>query len=125
MKAVLPETCSLVVEWCSYHYGNNLAGIAFFDPTSVDPTYPHGDLNILLVLHNGPDEDRQRYDIKARMLMNTLLPNQEVKCRIQTVEEINQLAALQLPLLAIYLQSSQISFDPWNILQRAQATLRK
>lgn len=125
MKAVLPETCSLVVEWCRYHYGDNLAGIAFFDPACIDCAYPRGDLNILLMLHTSPDKDRQRYDIKAQVLMNTLLLDQEVKCRIQTIEEIGQLVELQLPLLAIYLQTAEIVFDPWEILQKAQATLSK
>lgn len=112
-----------ILKWCQYHYKDNVAGIALFDPKPVNEAFPSGDINVLLVLFSAPLEQRERYDLVAERLVNTLVPDRILTCRIQTVDEIQSLANLQMPLLSIYLNSANILYDPIQALAQAYQTI--
>jgi hypothetical protein len=116
------EITEEMAHWCHYYYKDNLAGLAFYNPAAVNQGFPCGDINLLLLLNEAPADALNRYKAIETILKN-LAPGYEFVCRIQTVDEIRTLAALQLPLLAIYLQESEIVYDPQGVLQTAQATL--
>jgi hypothetical protein len=112
-----------ILDWCHYHYKDNLAAVALFDPKPVNVSFPNGDVNVLLILHSAPSEERERYALVAERLVNTVVPNKHLMCRIQTVDEIQSLSGLKLPLLAIYLTDADIIRDPAQVLANACATL--
>lgn len=120
---IVPEIREVILQWCQYHYKDNLAGLAFFDPLAASAGYPRGDINLLMVLHSSPDNDRKRYDKVTQVLVSNLVLDQDVICRVQTVEELHLLAAMKLPLLNIYLQKAQIIYDPQQVLCQSQAAL--
>jgi hypothetical protein len=122
---IVPEIREVVLQWCLYHYKGNLAGLAFFEPRAASADYPRGDINLLLLLYHSPDEDRKRYDKVTQVLVNNLVLDKDVVCRVQTVDELNLLVEMKLPLLAIYLQHAEIIYDPQGILCLAQSTLMK
>lgn len=117
------ETRRDVLEWCKYHFENNLVGLAFFDPAPVDDNYPSGDLNLLIVVHVAPEETRERYELVTQMLVRNLAPSQTMTCRVQTAGELNLLAQMRLPLLAIYLHEAEIIYDPQKVLTESRSTL--
>lgn len=123
MKNFRFEISEEMVHWCHYYYKDNLAGMTFYNPAAVIPDFPCGDINLLLLLNEAPDDAISRYKAIETILKN-LAPGYQFVCRIQTVDEIKLLAALQLPLLAIYLQESEIVFDPQGVLQDAQAIVK-
>ena len=118
------ETVTAIADWCRYHYRDSLLGLALFDPTPVNAEYPHGEINVLVVLDWAPAEARDRYDAVGDELLKGLAPNHSLTCRIQTVDEIGALAEMKLPLLAIYLTKAEILHDPRGFLRAAQVTLR-
>src|SRR5262245_34898520 len=97
-----------LVEWCQFHYQKNLDGLCLFDPTAVRADFPHSDINVLLVLKHAPQLARERYDAAAEVLMKAVIPGRKVLCRIQTVEEMEILHEMRLPLLNIYLTHVEI-----------------
>jgi hypothetical protein len=125
MKFSTEEIQQEILNWCQYHYQDNVAGIALFDPKPVNEAFPSGDINVLLILYTAPLEQRQRYDLVAERLVNSLVPDRVLTCRIQTVDEIQSLANLQMPLLAIYLNSTEILYDPKHVLAQARQSMEK
>jgi len=105
-----------LVNWCKHHFGENLIGVGLFDPARVRSSYPRGDINVLVVLDSAPENERERYDLITEMLVQNLAPNKMLTCRVQTREEMNDLAEMKLPLLKIYTTKVDILFDPKNIL---------
>jgi len=112
-----------ILEWCQYHFENNLVGLAFFDPTQVDPSYPKGEINVLVAVHLAPEETRERYDLISEMLIKNLAAGHSLTCRVQTAGELSMLSTLQLPLIEIYLRHAEIIYDPQQILAAMQKTL--
>jgi len=112
-----------LIDWCQYYYGGNLVSLALFDPTPVVTDYPHGEVNILVGLQTAPDQERKRYEQVGEILLKNLIADKAVTCRIQTIEELDTLAQLKLPLLAVYLQYADIIYDPKGTLQSVQAKL--
>ncbi|MCP4361770.1 MAG: hypothetical protein GY796_27475 [Chloroflexi bacterium] len=80
------ESRTELIEWCQYHYQDNLAGLALFDPEPVRSDYPRGDINVLLLLHNTPAEERKRYDGSLRIQgvysYTILLANLKLRARV-------------------------------------------
>ncbi len=113
------------LEWPQYHYKDNLAGLVFFNPRVVNNDYPCGDINVLVVLKESPEQDRERYDRVAQILVRNLIADKELLCRIQTVNEIEMLHEIQLPLLNIYLTHTCITNDPHCLLEAAKAVVHK
>jgi hypothetical protein len=109
-----------IIRWCHYHYESNLAGLAFFDPVVVEESFPGGDINLLLLVQEAPPDSRDRYDSKTEVILRNLAPECKLVCRIQTIDEIQMLGQLQLPLLGIYLAAADIAYDPQNVLVEAQ-----
>ena len=112
-----------ILDWCQYHYKDNLAALALFDPKPINATFPSGDVNVLLILHSAPAEARDRYDLVAERLVGTIVPDSQVTCRIQTVDEIQSLADLQMPLVSIYLNRAEIFYDPAQVLTEVRRTI--
>jgi hypothetical protein len=106
-----------LAEWCRYHFTQNLVSIGLFDPRKTDPSYPSSDVNVLIVLRMAPKNERERYDLITEMLVKNLAPGRSLTCRVQTVEELDMLAELRLPLLNIYLNEIEIVYDPKNVLK--------
>ena len=113
-----------LVSWCKHHFDENLVALGLFDPLGVDPTYPRGDLNVLIVVNMAPENERERYDIVTEMLVQNLAPGKTLKSRLQTTGELNMLASLKLPLLEIYLRDIEIIHDPQKLLESARANLK-
>ena len=120
---IVSEIREVILQWCHYHYKDNLAGLAFFEPRAANGDYPRGDINLLMLLYTSPDEDRKRYDKVTQVLVNNLVLDKDIVCRVQTVTELDLLAEMKLPLLAIYLQHTEIFYDPQGVLCKAHATL--
>src|SRR5687768_9801255 len=116
------EISEEMAHWCHYYYKDNLAGLAFYNPAAVNQEFPCGDINLLLLLNEAPADTLNRYKA-IELILKNLAPGYHFICRIQTVNEIQTLAALQLPLLAIYLQEAEIVYDPQRVLQAVQETL--
>ena len=110
------ESRTTILQWCQSHYGDNLVGLAFFDPRVADPHYPSGDINVLLIVRSAPAEARERYDVVAEELVKNLIPEKSLTCRIQTAGELYDLVMLRLPLAEIYLTELEIAYDPHNVL---------
>jgi len=113
-----------LVSWCQYNYGDNLIGLAVFDPTRVDASYPRRDINILMVVNMAPENERERYELVNEMLIQNLARGKSLTCRMQTVGELNMLASLKLPLLDIYLRDAEIIHDPQNVLATVRENLQ-
>lgn len=120
----IPQTLTRTLnEWCQFYYGKQLAALALFDPALVNADYPRAEINVLLVFHAAPAQARARYDLASQSLIKSVVPDQTIQCRIQTVEEINLLAEMGLPLLEIYLREADILYDPQGVLHTARAAL--
>jgi hypothetical protein len=117
------ETRQSILDWCRYHYADNLLGVAFFDPARVNAAYPRGDINVLVVLEQAPAEERERYDAKIDIVLKRLAASQRVMCRIQTAAELQAIQELGLPVLDIYLRQAEVAHDPHLLLQNARASL--
>jgi len=113
-----------IINWCQYHYGENLVALALFDPTSVDSSYPHSDVNVLMVVNTAPENERERYELVTEMLMQNIARDTSLACRVQTVSELNMLAELGLPLFEIYLRDVESVYDPKKILETERANLK-
>jgi len=113
-----------IINWCQYHYGENLVALALFDPTSVDSSYPHSDINVLMVVNTAPENERECYEMVTEMLMQNIARDKSLACRVQTIGELNMLAELGLPLFEIYLRNVEIVYDPKKILEIERANLR-
>lgn len=120
---VSAETCQDLLEWCRHHYQRNLAGLVIFDPAPVNAQYPRSDLNILLVLDSAPALERERQETVAKMVLAVVAASHDLICRVQTVEEINALAQMKLPVLEIYLREAEILYDRDGSLRAAQSSL--
>ena len=113
-----------IVDWAAYHYGKRLEGLAFFDPAEIDQDYPRAEINLLFVLSGVSDKARDRYQSLSDGVLSVIFGDrQTIQCRIQTPEEIQSLAELELPLLRIYLQDSFIAYDPDQVLTKIYADL--
>lgn len=112
-----------LLEWCQHHYQSNLAGLVIFDPTLVNAPYPRGDLNILLVLDSAPPRERERQETVAKMVLQVVASSRSLVCRVQTVEEINLLAQMKLPVLEIYLREAEILYDRDESLRAIRSSL--
>ena len=117
------EICIALIDWCKYHYGGNLVSLALFDPKLVTANYPYSEINILVGLQTAPEQERKRYEQIGEILLKNLIPRNEIACRIQTIEELDALAQLKLPLLEIYLKHANIIYDPKGILQSVRTLL--
>jgi len=105
------------------YYQTDLAGLVIFDPTPVDENFPHGEINILLVLHSASLQEQDRYDKVGETLIKHLVPDENMMCRIQTIDELKTLAELKMPLLEIYLKHALIIYDAEGALHALQADL--
>lgn len=123
--AVTPAIRNEVVEWFQHHYETNLMALAFFDPVPVRATFPHGDVNCLVVLAQAPSGARERYDMVVEVVLKTIAPALQFVCRIQTIEEIQTLAELRLPLLEIYLKYSEIVYDREQLLNQIKTCVHQ
>ncbi len=112
-----------IINWCEYNYGGNLVALAIFDPTSVDSSYPHGEINVLMVVEIAPGNVRDRYEIVTEELMQTIARDKSLSCRVQTIGELDMLAEMGLPLFEIYLRDAEIIYDPKKILETERAKL--
>lgn len=120
---VSAETRQDLLKWCQHHYQSNLAGLVIFDPAPVNAQYPRGDLNILLVLDSAPPLERERQETVAKMVLAVVAASSNLVCRVQTVEEINTLAQMKLPVLEIYLREAEILYDRDGSLRAIRPTL--
>jgi len=123
-NSISEEFVTDIINWCQYNYGGNLVALALFDPTIVDSSYPHSDINVLMVVHMAPENVRDRYEVVTEELMQTIARDKPLSCRVQTVGELNMLASLGLPLLNIYLHDAEIIHDPQNVLLSVRENLR-
>jgi len=123
-KTVSEEFRTEITNWCKYNFGGNLVALALFDPTSVDTSYPHSDINVLMVVNMAPEDARERYEMVTEMLMQNLARDKSLTCRVQTVGELNMLAELELPLFEIYLREVEIIYDPKKVLEDERANLK-
>lgn len=113
-----------VVAWARYYYGHKLVGIIFYDPRAASQSYPCAEINLLIVLTDAPASARDRYDESLSLVIEVVMGGGfQVMCRIQTLEELNALMELQLPLLNIYMQDSQIVLDSGQALSGLKASL--
>ncbi len=124
IKSISDEFRRDILNWCQYNYGGNLVALALFDPTSVETSYPYSDINVLMVVNMAPENARDRYEVVTEELMQTIVSNKSLTCRVQTVGELNMLVELRLPLLDIYLHDAAILYDPKNILETERANLK-
>jgi len=106
-----------LVNWCKHHFEKNLVAVGLFDPTKVSQKYPHGDINVLIVLNMAPENERDRYDMVTEMLVQNLAPDKTLMCRVQTMGELTVLSNLQLPLIDIYMSDLVILHDPRKLLE--------
>jgi len=113
-----------IINWCQYNYGGNLVALALFDPASVDASYPHSDINVLMIVNMAPEDVRERYELVTEMLMQNIARDKSLTCRVQTVGELNMLAELSLPLFDIYLRDAEIIYDPKEILETERANIK-
>jgi hypothetical protein len=120
MSLLPSDLLNEIVRWCHYHYEDNLAGLAFYNPVAIDESFPHGDINLLILLNEAPAEARDRYDARTEVILRNLAPEHKLICRIQTVDEIQTLSQLQLPLVGIYLMEADIVHDPRHVLLEAR-----
>jgi hypothetical protein len=124
--SVSQEILTETVNWAKYHYGNRFKGLAFFNPAAASVTYPSSDHNLLLVLANAPVTARERYQEIADIVLGVIFGGSEnVRCAIQTPDEMQILAEMGLPLLNIYLQDCVIAADPNHLLERLRSGLKK
>ena len=112
-----------LVNWCKHHFNENLVAVGLFNPSKVNSKYPHGDINVLIVLNMAPENERDRYDLVTEMLVQNLAPNKMLTCRVQTMGELNVLASLQLPLIDIYMNDLEILHDPKKLLIKERDSL--
>lgn len=75
MRLTNEEIQREILNWCQYHYNDNVAGIALFDPKPVNEAFPSSDINVLLVLYSAPLEQRERYDLAAERLARRAIEN--------------------------------------------------
>jgi hypothetical protein len=124
--SVSQEILTETVNWAKYHYGNRLVGLAFFNPAAASMTYPSSPNNLLLVLTDAPETARERYQEIADIVLGVIFGGAEnVRCAIQTPDELQSLAELGLPLLKIYLQDCVIAEDPRQLLESLRSGLKK
>lgn len=112
-----------IIDIYKAYYQADLAGLVIFDPTPMDANFPHGEINILLVLHSASLQEQDRYDKVGETLIKHLVPDENMTCRIQTIDELKILAALKMPLVEIYLKHALIIYDTENTLHALQAAL--
>jgi len=112
-----------LVNWCKHHFNENLVAVGLFDPSKVNGKYPHGDINVLVILNMAPENERDRYDLVTEMLVQNLAPDKTLTCRVQTMGELNVLASLQLPLIDIYMSDLEIVHDPKKLLAKERDSL--
>jgi len=106
-----------LVNWCKHHFDENLVAVGLFNPTKVNPKYPSGEINVLIVLNMAPENERERYDLVTEMLIQNLAEDKTFTCRVQTIGELNVLSTLQLPLIDIYMSDIEILHDPSKTLE--------
>jgi hypothetical protein len=114
-----------LIDWCKHHFDENLVAVGLFDSSRVNPKYPCGDINVLVVLNMAPENERERYDLVTEMLVQNLAPGKTLTCRVQTMGELNVLSSLQLPLIDIYLSEIAILYDPQKLLEAERDNLIK
>jgi len=112
-----------LVDWCRHHFRENLVAVGLFDPLRVNDKYPRGDINVLVVLNMAPENERERYDLVTEMLVQNLVPNKNLLCRVQTMGELHVLADLQMPLIDIYMNDLVILYDPRKFLETERTTV--
>lgn len=114
-----------LVDWCKHHFDENLVAVGLFNPSKVNKKYPSGDINVLIVLNMAPESERERYDLVTEMLVQNLVPDKTLICRVQTMGELSVLSTLRLPLIDIYMSDIAILYDPKKILESEQDNLNK
>ena len=112
-----------LVDWCKHHFQENLVAVGLFDPLRVNAKYPRGDINVLIVLNMAPENERERYDLVTEMLVQNLVPDRTLTCRVQTMGELHVLADLQMPLINIYMNDLAILHDPRKFLETERTTV--
>jgi len=117
LKHITDDFRTDIINWCQYNYRGNLIALAVFDPAKVDPKYPHSDINILLVVNKASEDSRERYELITEMVMKNIAGDKSLACRVQTVDELNMLAEMGLPLFEIYLRDMEVLYDPGKILE--------
>ena len=118
------EKIQEILDWVAYNYSSGVEALAFFDPRGVTIDYPSEDVNILLVLNDVSESTRDRYQLLSGGVLDVILGMEvTTQCRIQTYEELQMLADMQLPLLDIYLKDSFIAYDPNNFLANLYAQI--
>ena len=115
--SIMDEFRTDLVNWCKHHFDENLVAVGLFNPSKVNAKFPSGDINVLIALNMAPENERERYDLVTEILVQNLVPNKTITCRVQTMGELNVLSDLQLPLIDIYMRDIEILYDPRKLLE--------